>query len=107
MTGGPREAQELSTEIRPGVMRPDWSVVTTPAARKALNGRMSARAGLLDKWSQALDRDEDLVWQTVLHSYAASGRPPHADECLVLRQFIALNCLGSGIFRAIFSDNGT
>ena len=80
MTGGAREAEELSTEIRPGVMRPDWAAVTTPAARKALNGRMSARAGLLDKWSQALDRDEDLVWQTVLHSYAASGRPPHADE---------------------------
>lgn len=74
------EVKELAAEIRPGVLRPDWSAVTTAAARRALNGRMSARAGLLDKWSHALDPDEDLVWRTVLQHYAASGRSPEASE---------------------------
>lgn len=67
---------ELSTEIRPGVLRPDWTAVTGPAARKALNGRMSARAGLLHKWSHALDPDEDRVWRTLLRLYADRGRAP-------------------------------
>ena len=39
--------EEFTTEIRPGVLRPDWSAVTTLAARNALNGRMSERADLL------------------------------------------------------------
>lgn len=72
--------EELGTEIRPGVLRPDWSAVTTSAAREALNGRMSARAGLLDKWSHALDPDEDLVWRNVLQRYATIGRPPQAED---------------------------
>lgn len=80
MTSHLREQQEFTTVIRPGVARPDWSAVTTPAARKALTGRMSARSGLLDKWSHALDRDEDQVWRTVLQRYAALGRPPEAGE---------------------------
>lgn len=74
------KAEELATEIRPGVVRPDWSAVTTPAARNALSGRMSARAGLLDKWSHALDPDEDLVWRNILKRYATMGRPPQAAD---------------------------
>lgn len=70
------KADELSTEIRLGVLRPDWSAVTAPAARTALNGRMSARAGLLDKWSHALDPEEDRVWRTLLRLYADRGRAP-------------------------------
>lgn len=80
MTAHVGEPQQLTTEIRPGVLRPDWSAVTTAAARKALSGRMSARAGLVDKWSHALHRDEDLVWRTVLQRYAALGRPPSTSE---------------------------
>lgn len=73
-------SEELSVEIRPGVCRPDWSAVTTPAARHALSGRMAARAGLLDKWSQALEPNEDLVWRMALDLYAENGRPPRASE---------------------------
>lgn len=72
--------RERAAEIRPGVLRPDWSTVTTPAAREALAGRMTARSGLLDRWSHALGANEDIVWGTVLRLYAARGRPPGADE---------------------------
>jgi len=63
-------------EIRPGVFRPDWSAVATPAARKALAGRVAARAGLLDRWSYALDAEQDLVWRTTLRLYADLGQAP-------------------------------
>lgn len=75
-------SEEFSFEIRPWVCRPDWSAVTTPGARYALSGRMAARAGLLDKWSQALERNEDLVWRMVLDLYAETGRPPRTVEIL-------------------------
>lgn len=71
---------ETAVEIRPGVYRPDWSVVMTPAARAALGGRSAARAGLLDMWSHALDAAEDLVWRTTLRLYGDKGRPPRIDE---------------------------
>lgn len=71
---------QFAAEIRPGVFRPDWSVVTTPAARGALAGRMAARAGLAERWCHALDSDEDLVWRTVLRLYADTGRAPRSDE---------------------------
>ena len=72
--------REVAAEIRPGVRRPDWSAVTTPAARQALAGRSAARSGLLDMWSHALEVSEDIVWRTVLRLYAAQGRPPNVDE---------------------------
>lgn len=73
-------ARQPAVEIRPGVFRPDWSVVTTPDARGALGGRMAARANLLEKWSHALDESEDLIWRTVLRLYADRGRPPLLSE---------------------------
>lgn len=76
----PGAALEVTTEIRPGVFRPDWSAVTLPAAREALSGRMAARAGLLKAWSQILDSDDDRVWRVLLRHYACQGRPPAVDE---------------------------
>lgn len=73
-------SERFSVEIRPGVCRPDWSAATTPAARHALSGRMAARTGLLDKWSQALEPNEDLVWRMALDLYAENGRPPSVSE---------------------------
>jgi hypothetical protein len=61
----------LMEEIRPGVYRPDWSVVTKPAARSAL-----IRSGLAEKWGLRLLPKEDLAWRTVLEAFANSGRPP-------------------------------
>ena len=63
-------------EIRPGVFRPDWSVVTKLRARNALAGRLATRAGLLDRWAVRLEAAEDLVWRTILRLYADRGRPP-------------------------------
>lgn len=76
-------ARERAAEIRPGVLRPDWSAATTPAVLQALAGRVTARSGLLDKWSHALEASEDIVWRTVLRLYAAKGRPPNVDEIAV------------------------
>lgn len=73
-------ANELAVEIRPGVFRPDWSVVTTSAARQALSGRVAGRSGLLEHWSQPLDADADLVWQTLLRLFVRNGRPPRVVE---------------------------
>jgi hypothetical protein len=67
-------------EIRPGVFRPDWSAVTKTAARQALNGRMTARAGLLDRWSHRLEAVEDLVWRTILRLYAHHGHAPQLGD---------------------------
>lgn len=72
--------REYAAEIRPGVFRPDWSVVTAPAARQALSGRIAACEGLLDTWSRALEADADLVWRTVLRLYADKAQPPLPDE---------------------------
>src|SRR5262245_23078900 len=65
-----------AVEIRPGVFRPDWSAITRPAARQALLGRMTSRAGLLDQWSCSLAAEQDLVWRTALQLYAKHGRAP-------------------------------
>lgn len=73
-------APEVGVEIRPGVFRPDWSAVTTPAAAAALKGRTAARETVVDKWAYALEDVEDLVWRTVLRLYAKGGRPPGATE---------------------------
>lgn len=67
---------EPAVEIRPGVFRPDWSVVTKQRAREALIGRLAARAGLLDRWALRLEAVEDLIWRTILRLYADCGRPP-------------------------------
>jgi alkylmercury lyase len=74
------KAHEPAVEIRPGVFCPDGSAVSTPAAREALSGRMTARAGLLEKWSHPLEESEDVVWRTVLQLYANRGRPPRPGE---------------------------
>jgi alkylmercury lyase len=61
MTSDANRANELAVEIRPGVFRPDWSLVTTEAARQALAGRMAGSAGLLEHWSKPIHPLADLV----------------------------------------------
>ena len=74
------EPKAAAVELRPGVHRPDWSVVTQPAAREALSGRTAARSGLIEKWSTRLDEAEDLVWRSVLELFSLLGRPPRLEE---------------------------
>lgn len=70
----------MTAEIRPGVYRPDWSVVTSAAAREALLGRDRSRSGPLQKWQHALDPTHDRVWRTVLTLFATLSRPPQVSE---------------------------
>jgi hypothetical protein len=64
------------TEIRPGIQRPDWSVVTKSAAGEALLKRGTSRSRLIERWSEPLQESPDLVWRTLLELFAARGRPP-------------------------------
>ncbi len=75
-----RTAQPAVVELRPGVFRPDCSVVKSPAAREALGSPAKTRPGLIDKWLRGLTPDEDRVWRAVLELYAALGRPPGIPE---------------------------
>jgi alkylmercury lyase len=70
----------MAAEIRPGVSRPDWSVVTKHAAREALIGRDRSRAGSCEKWTGTLATLQDLTWRTVLALFGRFGRPPHLAE---------------------------
>jgi alkylmercury lyase len=70
----------MAAEIRPGIHRPDWSVVTKSAAQEALLGRNRSRSGLAEKWNQTLEPAQDRVWRTVLELFARSGRSPHLHE---------------------------
>lgn len=70
----------MTAEIRRGIHRPDWSIVTRPAARNALVGRNRTRCGLVDKWNQTLEPEQDRVWRTVLELFAVLGRPPLLSE---------------------------
>lgn len=70
----------MTTDIRPGVQRPDWSVVTKPAARDALLARGRARAGFPEKWKLALLPAQDLTWRTALELFGRLGRPPSPAE---------------------------
>jgi alkylmercury lyase len=70
----------MAVEIRPGVHRPDWSVVTKPAAREALIGRDRARAGPSERWIGTLPTPTDLAWRTVLELFDRFGRPPNLSE---------------------------
>src|SRR6266481_8934903 len=70
----------MTGEIRHGICRPDWSVLTRPAARAALTGRDSIRARICEKWNQPLEETSDLVWRTVLDLFARFARPPSALE---------------------------
>jgi alkylmercury lyase len=75
-----KKEPSTAAEIRPGIHRPDWSVLTRPRAREALLGRDRSRFGLVEKWNQPLEPAQDRVWRTVLELFARLGRPPALHE---------------------------
>jgi sarcosine oxidase delta subunit len=74
------EESRAAAEIRPGVQRPDWSVVTRPAARDALLARDRTRGSVQEKWRHALPAEQDTLWRAVLMLFASQGRPPSVAE---------------------------
>jgi hypothetical protein len=74
------EVSNMTTDIRPGVQRPRWSVVTEQAARDALLARDRARAGFSEKWKLALSASEDLTWRKVIELFGRLGHPPSLPE---------------------------
>lgn len=63
--------------VRPGVMFPDWSVVTSPAVRNALMA-MVGSDHVLNRWS-GYDHATDRVRVALLRHYVEHGRAPIAD----------------------------
>lgn len=75
--------QGMTVELRPGVLRPDWSAVTSPTARDALRARGASRSSLVERWSVALNGTEDHIWRRVLALFADLGRAPSAAEIAI------------------------
>jgi hypothetical protein len=69
------EEGRMTTDIRPGIQRPRWPVVTSPAARDALLVRDRARTAFSQKWKLALSASEDLTWRKVIELFGLLGRP--------------------------------
>jgi alkylmercury lyase len=74
------EVGDVTTDIRHGVRRPRWSVVTKQAARDALLARHRAWASFSQKWKLALPEAEDLSWRAVIELFGRLGRPPSPAE---------------------------
>lgn len=74
------DSKMSAVELRPGVRRPDWSLVTRPAAQEALTGRTAARSGLIEKWSTTLGKTEDFMWRSIMELFPTLGRPPQVEE---------------------------
>ncbi len=64
--------------LRPGVVYPDWSVVTSDAVIQALGALFDA-FDLVRRWS-AITVVEDRLRRVILEHYGATGRPPSAPE---------------------------
>ena len=64
--------------LRPGVLMPDWSLISAVAAKQALDTsfRISNRR---EKWSN-LPPAADRVWRAILHGFRETGRAPDAER---------------------------
>ena len=79
MNDADRLLNSLTAELRPGVFRPDWSVVTLDAARRALQRRLGARPAGVARWA-GLEPQDDLVWRTIRGLFVERGRAPQAHD---------------------------
>ncbi len=68
-----------TAELRPGVFRPDWSVVKLDAARRTLQRRLGAHPAGVARWA-GLEPQDDLAWRTVLGLFVEQGRAPQAHD---------------------------
>jgi alkylmercury lyase len=65
-----------AVELRPGVFRPDWTVVVSEAVREALVAWGPLRADLIERWTSPLTETEDLVWRSVIRVFATAEHSP-------------------------------
>lgn len=72
------DAAPLAIELRPGVVFPDWSAVSSETARQALDAIFEA-FGVANGWND-YSAEEDSVRTAVLRSYGARGRAPTVAE---------------------------
>ena len=64
--------------LRPGVVYPDWSVVTSDAVVQTLAAYFDA-SDRVRRWS-AITEVEDRLWRVILEHYGATARPPSERE---------------------------
>jgi mercuric reductase len=75
----PKLEQDLPrTEIRPGVVFPDWTVVRSAQAREALVAILGAFRA--DECWRGYSSDEDVVRSSIIRHYAATGCAPTLSE---------------------------
>jgi alkylmercury lyase len=74
------DQDRAAVELRPGVFRPDWTVVTSDTVREALNARGAARVSLIERWMNPLSGEKDRVWIGVIRFFVEHGRPPQFAE---------------------------
>lgn len=72
------DAECAAIEIRPGVMLPDWSVISDPQAARALSA-LTEIIGVERKWS-GLTEAEDRIWGAILQLYPKLGHAPSPAE---------------------------
>lgn len=72
------DAAPLAIELRPGVVFPDWTAVTSETARQALDAILRV-FGVASGWKE-YSADEDRVRTAVLASYGERGRVPTVAE---------------------------
>jgi len=71
----PASTASLTAELRPGVLRPDWSMITQPGARRTLQRRLAAQPDGVARWA-GLDPEHDRALQAVLGLFRDHGRVP-------------------------------
>ncbi|TWS94119.1 organomercurial lyase [Reyranella sp. CPCC 100927] len=73
----PVPGASLVAALRPGIMRPNWSMITLSGARRTLQRRLEAQPDGVTRWS-GLDPDHDHVWQAILSLFRDHGGAPDA-----------------------------
>ena len=68
----------MEVELTPGVVFPDWSAVTSEAARRALAGSVACQ-NTASRWAN-LDDHEDRVRRAILRHYLDAAVAPSFDE---------------------------
>lgn len=81
----PAPRPRLEIAIRPGVIFPDWSAVTSETVREALGATFEV-FGVEKRWS-GLDAAQDRIRRAILEAYARTGHAPSIAQLAVATGF--------------------